>query len=165
MADPKIAIEAVLAIEGGYTNDPNDPGGETKFGICKREYPELDISSLTKEQAYEIYIRDYWNKCRLSEFVNQKIANEVFEQAVNLGWKRASLILQEALYYMGKNIKVDGWVGPKTIEAVNSIPDREIPLLLKFLNGIQFCYYRSIVRRNPKLKKFIRGWVNKRISF
>ena len=47
-------------IEGGYVNDPNDPGGETKYGISKRSYPSVDIRNLTKEQAKSIYFRDFW---------------------------------------------------------------------------------------------------------
>jgi lysozyme family protein len=50
------------SIEGGYVNDPADPGGETKFGISKRSYPDLEIRNLTAEQAKEIYRRDYWEK-------------------------------------------------------------------------------------------------------
>jgi len=53
----------VMRFEGGavYTNDPNDPGGETKYGISKRAYPNLDIRNLTKEKAKEIFRTDYWN--------------------------------------------------------------------------------------------------------
>lgn len=50
----------IIKWEGGYVNDPNDPGGETKFGISKRAFPHLDILSLTFDQALEIYRREYW---------------------------------------------------------------------------------------------------------
>src|SRR5690606_2973445 len=56
------AVEVVLEHEGGYVHDPHDPGGETKFGISKRQYPDLDIANLTREQAIEIYRRDWWDK-------------------------------------------------------------------------------------------------------
>ncbi|WP_425526518.1 glycosyl hydrolase 108 family protein [Xanthomonas oryzae] len=50
----------MLSHEGGYVNDPRDPGGETQWGISKRAYPELNIRALTRDQAIEIYRRDYW---------------------------------------------------------------------------------------------------------
>ena len=56
------AIDFVLRHEGGYVNDPRDPGGETNFGISRRAYPTLDIKNLTKEQATGIYRKDYWDK-------------------------------------------------------------------------------------------------------
>ena len=56
------ALAFVLAHEGGYVNHPDDPGGETKYGISKRSYPKLDIKSLTKRQAADIYKRDYWDR-------------------------------------------------------------------------------------------------------
>ena len=55
-----LAIPIVLENEGGYVNDPADPGGETKYGISKRSYPALDIKNLTVEQATAIYLRDFW---------------------------------------------------------------------------------------------------------
>jgi len=51
---------SILRHEGGYVNNPNDPGGETKYGISKRSYPNVDIKNLTPEQALEIYHRDFW---------------------------------------------------------------------------------------------------------
>lgn len=54
-------MDFVLRWEGGYANDPRDPGGETKYGISKRSHPELDIKNLTKEQALEIYREEYWD--------------------------------------------------------------------------------------------------------
>ena len=54
------AFRFLIGEEGGYVNDPADPGGETKFGISKRAYPQLDIKSLTLDQAKAIYRRDYW---------------------------------------------------------------------------------------------------------
>ena len=56
------AIRSVLKHEGGYVNNPRDPGGETNWGISKRAYPSLDIRNLTREAAIEIYRRDYWSK-------------------------------------------------------------------------------------------------------
>ena len=57
-------IEVVLHHEGGYVNDPKDPGGETNYGISKRAYPDVDIKNLTEDGAKDIYRRDYWEKYR-----------------------------------------------------------------------------------------------------
>jgi lysozyme family protein len=70
MADyPKEFLDAVNDLidnwEGGYSNDPNDPGGETKFGISKAGCPDVDIKHLTRDQAIAIYYRDYWAKYKL----------------------------------------------------------------------------------------------------
>ncbi len=54
-------IEVVLHHEGGYVNDPKDPGGETNFGVAKRSHPDVDIKNLTKDGAKEIYKEHYWD--------------------------------------------------------------------------------------------------------
>lgn len=78
------AFTIVVGIEGGYVNDPADPGGETKYGISKRRYPDLDIKSLTLDQAKAIYLRDYWNPHDLDDLEYGK-ALLVFDCAVNGG--------------------------------------------------------------------------------
>jgi lysozyme family protein len=74
--------------EGGYVNDPQDPGGETKYGISKRAYPKEDIKNLTIDRAYELYKRDYWDKCGCDNY-DFPLACSVFDAAVNCGVKRA----------------------------------------------------------------------------
>jgi len=61
------AFSFVVGEEGGYVNNSIDPGGETKFGISKRAYPDLDIAALTLEAARAIYLKDYWNALGLDE--------------------------------------------------------------------------------------------------
>lgn len=78
------AFQIVVGIEGGYTADPRDLGGETKFGISKKAYPDLDIASLTLEQAQQIYLRDYWNACGCDTMPWER-ALCVFDMAVNQG--------------------------------------------------------------------------------
>lgn len=82
------AIKFVLKWEGGYVDNPNDPGGETNFGISKRAYPHLDIKNLAEEQAKEIYHRDYWVKVGCIEIAHP-LDIVVFDTAVNLGVSRA----------------------------------------------------------------------------
>lgn len=81
--------------DGGYTNDPTDPGGETKWGISKRAHPNLDIKNLTLEQAIPIYIEEYWKPagCDSLDLINSVA---VFDTAVNCGVGRAKKWLKAA---------------------------------------------------------------------
>lgn len=56
----KKSLSLVKEFEGGYVNDPDDPGGETKYGISKRAFPDEDIKNLTEERAEELYYMNYW---------------------------------------------------------------------------------------------------------
>jgi len=89
------AIKFILKWEGGYSNDSRDPGGETKFGISKRSYPELDISKLTLKQAKEIYYQNYWLKagCQNMEYPLNLV---VFDTAVNMGRRRAEELWEKS---------------------------------------------------------------------
>jgi len=99
------AFQDVIGFEGGYVNNPNDKGGETKYGISKRSYPSIDIENLTLDGAKEIYYKDFWNTIRLelSLIDDEKIAIELFDTAVNMGVGVASKFLQEALNLMNRN--------------------------------------------------------------
>jgi lysozyme family protein len=84
MADFDKAVALVLKHEGGYTAGlPNDPGGETNFGISKRAYSNLDIKALTSTDAAAIYKRDYWTS--QMEVSEQGLANCMLDCAVNQG--------------------------------------------------------------------------------
>lgn len=86
------AFEIVIGAEGGYINDLQDPGGETKFGISKRAYPNIDIKDITLEQARDIYLRDYWVAAGCEHFSDDAMAILVFDCAVNQGVGRAKQI-------------------------------------------------------------------------
>ena len=100
-------IEVVLHHEGGYVNDPKDPGGETNFGIAKRSHPDVDIKNLTKDEAKQIYYQDYWMKNRVPQ-VPDNLKHIYFDMCVNQGRSRAVKILQRAANAKGANLKVDG---------------------------------------------------------
>lgn len=82
------AVEIILKHEGGYSNDPLDPGMETNFGISKRAYPNEDIKNMTRDRAKEIYLMDYWHKCSLDKMPPQERLM-FFDCAVNQGPARA----------------------------------------------------------------------------
>lgn len=84
-------ISFILNEEGGYSQNPQDPGGETKYGISKRAHPTVDIAALTPEAAKAIYRRDYWNPLGL-DGLKFGPALVLMDCAVNQGVKRAMQI-------------------------------------------------------------------------
>jgi lysozyme family protein len=89
------AINFTLRWEGGYINHPNDPGGETKYGISKAAFPDLDIKNLTIEDAKEIYNKKYWMPLECYK-MDDALAIAVFDTAVNVGQTRARKWLKES---------------------------------------------------------------------
>ena len=143
-------IEVVLKHEGGYVNDPVDPGGETNFGIAKRSHPDVDIKNLTEEGAQEIYYQDYWMKNRVPQLPDE-LKHIYFDMCINQGRGRAVKILQQAANAKGANLKVDGGLGPKTIGALNGVE-------LQRVRAYRIKYYADLVTRKPDLEKFYFGW-------
>ena len=143
-------IEVVLKHEGGYVNDPVDPGGETNFGIAKRSHPDVDIKNLTEEGAKEIYYQDYWMKNRVPQLPDE-LKHIYFDMCINQGRGRAVKILQRAANAKGANLKVDGGLGPKTIVALNGVE-------LDRVRAYRIKYYADLVTRKPDLEKFYFGW-------
>ena len=155
------AFRETLGFEGGYVNDPDDPGGETRDGISKRSYPDVDIERLTTSQAMIIYRRDYWDALKLGKVLNSIISGEIFDTAVNMGRKRAVVIAQKALNFLGEELVEDGIIGQKTIKALNKWCRKDDQALFVCLNGFQFAHYKQITEKNQKLKKFSRGWTKR----
>ena len=143
-------IEIVLEHEGGYVNDPDDPGGETNFGIAKRSHPDVDIANLTKEDAKIIYYQDYWMKNRVPQMPDD-LKHIYFDMCVNQGRGRAVKILQRASNAKGANLKVDGGLGPKTVGALDGVE-------LDRVRAYRIKYYADLVTRKPDLEKFYFGW-------
>lgn len=87
-------IKWIISKEGGYVAHPNDPGGETKYGISKRSYPELDIKHITPEQAFKIYVKDFYNKV-VDEHMDFGQAAFMADTAVNMGIGTARRMWQD----------------------------------------------------------------------
>ena len=102
------AFQITVGVEGGYVNDPADPGGETKYGISHRAYPDIGIKALTLDQAKAIYQRDYWQPANCDR-MPEHIGHLVFDCAVHHGVKTAIKLLQRAL-----RVADDGEFGPVT---------------------------------------------------
>lgn len=112
------SLKEVLKHEGGYVNHPNDPGGETNFGITvkvARENGYLgDMRTIPMSVVESIYKRQYWDKVRADQ-MPQSVRYPLFDYAVNSGPGAAIRALQRVL-----NIADDGVVGPMTIAAANN---------------------------------------------
>lgn len=149
MADFNRAIEGVLEDEGGYVNSKNDDGGETKYGISKRSYPNLDIKNLTLDQAKGIYFHDFW---KFGGVVSQPIADKVFVTYVNM--KHDGIKILQRLV----NVADDGFYGPKTEAAVN-LQDPYTLLSRYRIALVQ--HYLEIVQAHPEKAEFLKGWLRR----
>jgi lysozyme family protein len=148
------SIAFVLDMEGGYTLDPNDPGGETNYGISKKAYPNLDIKNLTIDQAKEIYHRDYWDACRC-EHLPFPFAVAVFDMAVNQGTGKAVKTLQKTL-----GLTVDGIIGSVTLDAAKNADARKLKLFL----ANRLAAYAHLMASNQNLLVFAVNWSFRVIS-
>lgn len=159
------AFEETIGHEGGYVNDPDDPGGETNFGISKKSYPNVNIKELTVPLAKEIYYKDFWQKqsCNLFEDYDD-ISIELFDTSVNAGVYRGAKIFQESLNLSNRNqrdyldIIIDGSIGPKTISAFRKSKNKK--LIYKLMNLLQGELYINLMRSNAINEKYV-GWFNR----
>ena len=152
MSDFKTAILLTLVHEGGYVNNPDDPGGETNMGISKRQFPGLDIKNLTQDQAVEIYRDGYWKEL-YSQIESQAIANKLFDLGVLFGVGTAVGILQLTL-----GITVDHTFGPNTLQAINDAD--EISLLTSYKANL-ITHVFNIATANLAERQFLKGWSNR----
>jgi lysozyme family protein len=146
-----VAVPHILKVEGGYVNDADDPGGETKYGISKAAWPNVDIASLTKDQAIEIYRKEYWvPTAGRIEDLSPEIALVIFDWAVNSGRKLAVMKLQEALH-----VTQDGDIGPKTRAALAGAANKQ--LLVTNLLAARAMFYTQL----KTWAKFGLGWMRR----
>lgn len=134
MSDFDKAFESVIGLEGGYSNDPKDAGGETNFGISKRAYPDLNIKALT---AKLIYKRDYWDKVK-GDDLPYPLNAFVFDAAVNQGTDAAIKMLQQAL-----GVAADGILGVVTVGKVKSANKSELCALFMAQRALRYTGTRS----------------------
>ena len=149
MANFELSIPTVLKNEGGYVNDPADPGGETNFGISKHSYPNVDIKNLTEAEASALYQKDFW---KFDGINDQAVATKLFDSFVNMG--RRAIRFAQALV----GAEQDGVYGPGTEAAINSADPEQ------FLSGYRNSlvdYYRGLVERDSSLGEFLAGWLRR----
>lgn len=142
------AFEILIGHEGGYVNNPADPGGETRFGISKRSYPGEDIKAMTLARAKVLYFADYWKPAGC-ESVPAAAKFDLFDMAVNSGVKAAIKCLQGAA-----GTAQDGYLGPQTLMAAEAMDGAR--LSARF-NGARLAFMASL----PTWPTFGRGWANR----
>lgn len=182
----QIIEDTVHLKEKGYANLKNDSGGETMWGITKataNKYKHLwpkydfkgDMRRLPLALAYEIYAVGYWDEQNLDDVleVSPVLAEELFDTGVNCGTDLPQKWLQRCLnvlngqgsYY--KDIKVDGDVGPKTIECLKAFFEMRgnegIAVLFTMLNGLQSVHYITLAEKKETQEDFVYGWNRSRV--
>jgi lysozyme family protein len=169
-------IAAVIAVEGGWVNHKADPGGETNMGITKRVAVDHGYTgpmrTLPRGVAESIYYETYLVKPGYAPLVelDAPVAEELFDTTVNMGAPRPSRWFQNAVNVLCRaRIGVDGRVGPGTVAAYAQCqktvgPARLCVAMLDSLDAAQRAEYDRLVRVNPKLKVFHKGWVAHRVG-
>ena len=173
-------IEQIIEKEGEFVDHPDDLGGATRWGITRAKArawgykgPMSHLPRVTAQDIYrqEFYIAPGYN---LISPVSPKIAAEVMDTGVNMGVGVASRFLQRALTVLNRNgrdypdIKVDGAVGPKTVEALKALLEFRNgtgeKTLLKALNCLQGARYIELAEHREKNESFVYGWLAQRIQ-
>lgn len=179
-------LAQLLAVEGGYVNNPKDKGGETNFGITvavasenasmlKSQFKwDGTMRNLTKTMATAIYEKIYWQASSLDTIysISPLLADKIFDLSVNCGRVRAGKWLQTALNALNrqqkdfKDISVDGGIGNATIGALNSFikvrgKNNALSTIQMALIGQQANHYISISITNPDNEEFVYGWLQR----
>lgn len=157
------AFQRVAMLEGHWSDHPQDKGGKTKFGISSTSHPGVDLDSLTLEQARQIYYDNYWSRFGIYRLASKPdVAIKVMDMAVNMGGRKAIMILQRALRSCGhKNVADDGVLGDETTRAFEMADEA---CLLVGLRSESAGYYRGIVGMAPNQAIFLKGWLNRAYS-
>ena len=165
------AVNIVLNHEGGYSNDEDDPGGETNFGITHLDLQAhaielnlpLDVKNLTRIEAEYFYKKIWWDKYNYNAINSLPIATKIFDMAVNMGAHEAHILVQRALTYCGHSeIDIDGILGGKSFGAINEISQhgRQADFRIELINEAKW-FYEHLVEEKPVLKKFLNGWLER----
>lgn len=173
------AVENVLHHEGGWVNNPNDPGGATKFGISLRYLQargdmdgdglpdgdldgdgDVDIDDIrvaSREDSIQLYKTGFWDPNKCSSIKSALVATKIFDMAVNMGSRQCWRLVQRATNKLGSNLSVDGKVGPNTLAAVNLYHRTDYDLIV-VIRERQANFYETLIERKPSLAEFRLGW-------
>lgn len=164
----------IIEREGGFVDHPNDKGGPTKFGITKGTYENWrgrfasvdEVKNLTKEEAYAIYLREYFIKPRI-DLLPPELWAQILDCSVNHGPIRAVKLLQQTCNKrLDSKLVPDGIVGPKTRrEAAAFVNCFGSKIANNLLAGQRIEYYQQIVQNNPSQEVFLNGWLKRAKSF
>ncbi len=175
--------DGILAREGGFVNDPSDPGGATNHGVTIHTMRRLgldldrdgdvdvqDVRLLTRAQAKKIFLEHYYRKPRIDR-LPEALQASVYDMYVNAGGN-AVKILQRLLVKMGFRIAVDGAIGPKTIGACRTAAQVNAFYFVNAYGIARRNYYYSLADRRAASRKYARrrdggkgGWITRAEEF
>lgn len=157
------AFSRLEEIEGEWSAHREDRGGLTRWGISQASHPNVDLNSLTLDGAKRIYYDEYWSRFGIYRLAGKpEVAVKVMDMAVNMGGRKAIMILQRALRSCGhKNVADDGILGDETTRAFEMADEA---CLLVGLRSESAGYYRGIVGMAPNQAIFLKGWLNRAYS-
>ena len=171
-------IDNTIGVEGGYSNNPSDTGGPTRWGItqavARSNGYDGDMKQYPREMAVAVYLKRYWEQPKINKvaLISMPIAEELFDTAVNMGVAWPPLFLQQALNGFNDqgthyaDIAVDGDIGPATLTALTAFLAKRgqpgVAVMLKALNILQGARYFSITALREKNEDFLYGWIANR---
>jgi lysozyme family protein len=173
MADLTKFLPTLFSFEGGYVDDPVDPGGATNLGVTLAVFKEharplLDmvpslgtLEKLTEEEAGKIYKAQYWDRIFGDQIEFQPLAEIMFDFYVNAGGHAVEL-LYKVLNHMGGSHDVLPWMD---ISAVRSLQNHDIEEVYMHYKEGRRSYYRSLVQDHPALRRFLKGWLRRVDAF
>ncbi len=173
----------IVAREGGYVNDPDDPGGATKYGVtigtmrrlgididADGDVDERDVQALSRDRAISIFIEHYFEKPRISRLPEQ-LQPSVFDMYVNAG-AHAVRILQKLLVQMRFDVTVDGVIGPQTAAAAQNAQAAAPDHFVDAYGVARRNYYYALADKRPASRKYARrrdggkgGWITRAETF
>ena len=166
MADFDIAVEIVLRHEGGFVDDPADPGGATKFGISPRWLDAMslkdNVRELKQERAVMLYREHFWEPYAFQHWPEQDLATKVFDATVNMGPAQAMKCFQRSLRACGQSqVLDDGVYGPVTMRAKLTALDEYGDGVLTATRSELAAFYRVLTTVRPASAKFLDGWLRR----
>jgi lysozyme family protein len=175
MANFDQAFELTMKAEGGYVNDPDDPGGETYMGVARSRNPKwdgwinidilkskpnfpknLDADDNLQGKVKGLYERNYWDKVQGDNIENQDIAESIFDFAVNAGPRTSSKLAQLAV-----EAEPDGIIGENTLVKIN---EQDAKTFLAVFTLAKIGRYVNIVENNKSSRKYFYGWVRRALE-
>lgn len=174
------SINGIIRLEGGYTNDPNDSGGETNYGITVAVARAHGYTGSMKDMpvsvAQDIYRKKFWDIMLLDEVeaISPPVAFALFQAGVVMGPPAVGTMFQRCLDVLNQSgklypdIKVDGNVGPMTVatfkEYMARRPDGGDVVMVRALNSLFGSHFIELAEARQKDEDFVYGWLFKRVT-
>ena len=145
-------ITVLLSLEGGYSDRPSDKGGPTNYGLSQKSYPDLNMKTLTRDRAIEIYFNDYWIPMNLSVITDDELVLRLFCMGVNAGIRTTIKILQKLM-----GVVADGFIGSDTARAIREFDGNVVDEFIKR----QKKFYVTLVQKDESQRPNLLGWLNR----